>query len=69
MRIHIAEGVIPENSMVRNNFNVRETAKFLDDKVKVSASINLSDQRINNRPTSGLYSNPLTGFVFKSCRN
>ena len=57
----LAKGVIPNNSMVRNNFNLRETASFLDDKISVSASINLSDQRINNRPTNGLYSNPLTG--------
>lgn len=56
-----AEGVIPENRMVRNNFNLRETAKFLDDKVSVSANINLSDQRIWNRPTNGLYGNTLTG--------
>ena len=55
------EGVIPGNKMVRNNFNIRETANFLDDKIKVSASINLSDQRISNRSTNGLYSNPLTG--------
>ena len=47
--------------MVRNNFNLRETAKFLDDKVTVSANINLSDQRIWNRPTNGLYGNALTG--------
>ncbi|WMI68614.1 SusC/RagA family TonB-linked outer membrane protein [Mangrovimonas sp. YM274] len=57
----IGEGVIPENRLVRNNITLRETAKFLDEKIDVSASINLSDQRIWNRPTNGLYSNPLTG--------
>lgn len=57
----LAKGVIPNNRMVRNNFNLRETANFLDDKISVSASISLSDQRINNRPTNGLYSNPLSG--------
>lgn len=56
-----AEGVIPENRLNRNNLTLRETAKFLDEKIDVSASINLSDQRIWNRPTNGLYSNPLTG--------
>ncbi len=54
-------GVMPNNRMVRNNFNVKETASFLDDKITVSAGVNLSDQRIWNRPTNGLYSNPLTG--------
>lgn len=54
-------GVMPNNRMVRNNFNVKETASFLDDKITVAAGVNLSDQRIWNRPTNGLYSNPLTG--------
>ncbi|MBC9796873.1 SusC/RagA family TonB-linked outer membrane protein [Sinomicrobium weinanense] len=57
----VAGGVIPENRLTRNNLTLRETAKFLDDKIDVSASVNLSDQRIWNRPTNGLYSNPLTG--------
>ena len=56
-----ASGVIPENSLNRNVFNLRETAQFLDEKIQVSANISLSDQRINNRPGNGLYSNPLTG--------
>ncbi|WP_139957516.1 SusC/RagA family TonB-linked outer membrane protein [Flavicella sediminum] len=57
----LAGGVMPENSMKRNNLTLRETASFLEDKIKVSASVNLSDQRINNRSTNGLYSNPLSG--------
>lgn len=57
----IASGVIPENELIKNNFTFRETANVFDDKLKISASINLSDQRIGNRPINGLYSNPLTG--------
>ncbi len=57
----VAGGVMPNNSMIRNNITLRENAKFLKDKINVSASITLSDQRIRNRPTNGLYSNPLTG--------
>ncbi|MFT4848627.1 MAG: TonB-linked SusC/RagA family outer membrane protein [Sediminicola sp.] len=56
-----ASGVIPENKMKRNVLNIRETASFLKDKIKVSANVSLSDQRVWNRPTNGLYSNPLTG--------
>ncbi|MBU2951813.1 SusC/RagA family TonB-linked outer membrane protein [Tamlana agarivorans] len=56
----LGEGVIPGNELKRNNLTLRETAKFLKDKIDVSASVNLSDQRISNRPTNGLYSNPLT---------
>lgn len=57
----LGSGVIPENKLVRNNVTLRGNSKFFNEKVNVSASINLSDQRIWNRPTNGLYSNPLTG--------
>ncbi|MFG6687453.1 SusC/RagA family TonB-linked outer membrane protein [Mariniflexile sp. HNIBRBA6329] len=56
-----ANGVMPENRLNRNVLNLRETAAFLDNKIEVSANISLSDQRIWNRPTNGLYSNALTG--------
>lgn len=57
----LAEGVIPQNKMIRNNLTLRETMSFYKDKLQINASVSLSDQRINNRPTNGLYSNPLTG--------
>ena len=57
----LGSGVIQQNRLVRNTVTLRETAKFLNDKIDVSASVNLSDQSIWNRPTNGLYSNPLTG--------
>jgi len=56
-----AEGVMPQNRMVRNNINIKETASFLNDKISVTAGVNLSDQRLWNRPGNGLYSNSLTG--------
>lgn len=57
----LSDGVMPENNMIRNNLNLRETINFLNDKLQVSASLNLTDQVIWNRPINGLYSNPLTG--------
>ncbi|MFV0540354.1 MAG: SusC/RagA family TonB-linked outer membrane protein [Aestuariibaculum sp.] len=57
----IANGVMPNNNLKRNNITLRETANFLNDKINVSASVNLSDQRIHNRPTTGIRSNALTG--------
>lgn len=57
----LAGGVIPNNKMIRNNVTLRETMSFYKDKLQINASVNLSDQRISNRPTNGLYSNPLTG--------
>jgi len=56
-----ASGVTPNNKLNRNVLNLRETASFLNDKIQLSANISLSDQRIQNRPGNGLYSNPLTG--------
>ena len=54
-------GVIPGNSLSKNNFGVRQTVKLFDDKLTVNAAANLAIQNVNNRPTSGLYFNPLTG--------
>jgi TonB-linked SusC/RagA family outer membrane protein len=56
-----ARGVEPGNKLDRNNFDLRETAKFLDKKLTVDGSINYVDQRIYNTPGIGLYFNPLTG--------
>jgi TonB-linked SusC/RagA family outer membrane protein len=56
-----ADGITPTNSLVKHNLNFRETAKFLNDKLTVDASVSLTDQRATNKPTNGLYFNPLTG--------
>ncbi|MFK5959471.1 MAG: SusC/RagA family TonB-linked outer membrane protein [Lutibacter sp.] len=55
------QGVIPTNTLNKHNFNLRETAKFFNDKLDVNASITLSTQKITNKPVNGLYFNPLTG--------
>ncbi len=56
-----ASGVIPGNSLSKNNFGVRQSAKLFGDKLTVNAAANLTIQNVVNRPTSGLYFNPLTG--------
>lgn len=56
-----AKGVQPGNVLDRNNFNLRETAKFLNDKLTVDVNVNYISQKINNSPNLGLYLNPLTG--------
>lgn len=56
-----ASGILPTNKLKQHTFNVRETAKFLDDKVTLNASVMASTQNIKNRPVSGLYFNPLVG--------
>ena len=57
----IATGVLPTNKLKQHTFNVRETAKFLNDNVTLNASVMASTQNIKNRPVSGLYFNPLVG--------
>jgi TonB-linked SusC/RagA family outer membrane protein len=56
-----ASGVIPTNKLSKNNFSIRQTGKFFGDKLTVNANANYTSQYVTNRPTSGLYFNPLTG--------
>tara|TARA_B100000795_G_C22803565_1_gene443319 strand:- start:202 stop:3213 length:3012 start_codon:yes stop_codon:yes gene_type:complete len=56
-----ASGIMPTNKLKQHTINVRETAKFLNDKVTLNASVMASTQDIDNRPVSGLYFNPLVG--------
>ena len=56
-----ASGIIDGNGLKKNNFGIRQTAKFFDNKLTVSADAKYTSQTINNRPVNGLYSNPLTG--------
>ena len=55
------KGIMPTSTFDRHTISLRESAKFLDDKLTVEASANLLTQKAHNRPISGLYSNPLTG--------
>jgi TonB-linked SusC/RagA family outer membrane protein len=52
-------GIEPGNKLNRNNFNLRETASFLNKKLTVDGSVNYINQRIENSPQLGIYSNPL----------
>lgn len=54
-------GIIPENSIKKNNFGIRQTGTFFNEKLNVSANANYTTQTIINKPVSGLYFNPLTG--------
>ncbi len=57
-------GVIPTNQLTKHNFSIRETAKLLDDKLTLNASVTLADQTIHNKPTNGYYHNVLTGLYW-----
>ncbi|MHC0441685.1 SusC/RagA family TonB-linked outer membrane protein [Flavobacterium sp. 3-210] len=56
-----ASGIIPGNSLKKNNFGIRQTAKFFDDKLTFAANANYTSQTIANKPVNGFYFNPLTG--------
>jgi TonB-linked SusC/RagA family outer membrane protein len=54
-------GIIPGNSIKKNNFGIRQTAKFFDNKLTIGANASYTTQSIANKPVNGLYFNPLTG--------
>lgn len=54
-------GIIPGNSIKKNNFGIRQTAKFFNDKLVMGVNANYTTQSIANKPVNGLYFNPLTG--------
>ncbi|MEO6547836.1 MAG: SusC/RagA family TonB-linked outer membrane protein [Ferruginibacter sp.] len=56
-----SHGIMPTNTFSRHNFSVRETMKMLNDKLTLDANVIIASQKVHNRPTSGLYYNPLTG--------
>lgn len=56
-----ATGIVPGNSLKKNNFGIRQTAKFFEDKLTFAANANYTSQTIVNKPVNGFYFNPLTG--------
>ncbi len=55
------DGIIPTNEFKKNNIALRQSAKLFDDKITIDASLSYAEQKITNKPTNGLYFNPLTG--------
>jgi TonB-linked SusC/RagA family outer membrane protein len=65
-----ARGIEPGNKLGRNNFDLHETGKFLNNKLTVDGNVNYITQTINNSPALGFYSNPLTGlYLFPRGQN
>lgn len=59
-----SKGVIPNSKFSRHNFDLKETANFFDGKLDVVAHMNYVHENADNRPSTGLYFNPLTGLYF-----
>ncbi len=54
-----SKGIIPNNKYNRYNFSIRNTAKFLDDKMNVDLSAGYIRQEDQNMLAQGQYFNPL----------
>ncbi|TDX12672.1 SusC/RagA family TonB-linked outer membrane protein [Flavobacterium sp. S87F.05.LMB.W.Kidney.N] len=56
-----ASGIVPGNHLKKNNFGIRQSGKFFDDRLNVAVTGNYVNQTIDNRPVNGLYFNPISG--------
>lgn len=55
------KGILPTNKFNQHTVTFRTTSKFLKDKLTVDANIMYANQDVKNRPSSGLYFNPIAG--------
>src|SRR5690606_10739462 len=53
------KGIVPENRLTRNNFNLRATTQLFDHKLSLDGSVNYIKQGVYNRPQSGYYLSPI----------
>tara|TARA_R110002050_G_scaffold290412_1_gene444108 strand:- start:1829 stop:5179 length:3351 start_codon:yes stop_codon:yes gene_type:complete len=51
-----ASGILPKNKLEQNNFTVRLTSQFFNDKLSIDGSINYTNQEIFNQNSAGGYS-------------
>ncbi len=56
-----SEGILPTSEYHKNNFTFRQSTRLFDEKLAVDANISYLVQNATNRPSSGLYFNPLVG--------
>lgn len=54
-----SNGIIDGNKFLRHNLTFRETMNLFDDHLQISASGSYIHQKVNNRPGSGAYANPI----------
>ena len=57
-------GVSPNNDYKKNNFSFKQSTKVLNDKVKITSNVILSQEKTKNRNRAGYYNNPLTGLYW-----
>ncbi len=55
------KGVLPTNKFNQHTASLRNSSKFFENRLSFDGSLMYSYQKIHNRPSSGLYFNPLSG--------
>lgn len=55
------KGIMPTNTFGQHTATFRNSTSFFDDRLSFNGSLMYSQQDIHNRPSSGLYFNPLSG--------
>lgn len=56
-----AKGLLPENKLNRHNINLKQTAKFFEDRLTLEGAANYIQQDLQNSPLTGFYFNPIVG--------
>ena len=56
-----ANGILQNNTMSKNNINIRQTGHFFKDKLSIGGNVNFINQVINNSPVSGIQLSTLYG--------
>src|SRR5690606_20483753 len=54
-------GILPTSKFGQHTATFRNSTKFFDDRLSFDGSLMYSNQKVHNRPSSGLYFGPLTG--------
>ncbi len=55
------KGILPTSKFGQHSATFRNSTKFFDDRLSFDGSLMYSQQKIHNRPSSGLYFGPLSG--------
>ncbi|WP_257658814.1 SusC/RagA family TonB-linked outer membrane protein [Parapedobacter lycopersici] len=55
------KGILPTSKFGQHSATFRNSTKFFDDRLSFDGSLMYSNQKVHNRPSSGLYFGPLTG--------
>ncbi len=56
-----ATGIVPNNSLLKHNFTIKGTGKFLNNKLTLDGSVNYIYQKQENPPKAGLTFSPMFG--------